>query len=85
MPDAALTTFLDNNNLSHLATLFADSSLSSLEAKLDEGRAGFLTYCKTAGVTALKDRQGLTNAIGKAKRERQSGGATTTAAPATPA
>ena len=47
MPDAALTTFLDTNNLSHLATLFADSSLSSLEAKLDEGRAGFLTYLKS--------------------------------------
>lgn len=71
---ADLSSFLETANLSHLAASFPDETLASLEARLnDGGRAGFLNHLKAAGVTALKDRQGLTNALGKLKRERENG------------
>ena len=72
-----LESFLAANNLSHVLQLLqagGESTLSSLESKLEAGRAGFLTHLKTIGLTALKDRQGLTNALAKLKRERESGG-----------
>ena len=76
---ADLATFLNDASLSHLTPILSSSTLADLEAKLDEGRSGFLTFLKTSGVTALKDRQSLTNALGKAKRERESGGTTASA------
>ena len=69
-----LSSFLSSSNLSHLADTFAGKSHQSLEAQLGErGRAAFLNDLKTLGVTALKDRQGLTNALAKLKRERDAG------------
>ena len=73
MADAELlAAFLDGNALSHLTPfLVKEWTLPTLEAKLEEGRSGFLTYLKSAGVAALKDRQSLTNAVGKNRRERE--------------
>ena len=78
MPDAALTSFLASAKLSHLNELLGAETLDRLDAKLDsDGRTGFLNHLKALGLTALKDRQGLANAVAKAKRERANvGGAT---------
>jgi hypothetical protein len=85
---ADLESFLAANNLSHVLQLLqagGESTLSSLESKLEAGRAGFLTHLKTIGLTALKDRQGLTNALAKLKRERESGGGAAAGGPDAPA
>ena len=74
MPDGALVAFLGTANLSHVEALLADETISGLEAKLEAGRTPFLNHLKAAGLTALKDRQGLCNALSKAKREREAGG-----------
>ena len=41
-----------------------------------------MTHLKTIGLTALKDRQGITNALAKLKREREAGGGGDPGAPA---
>ena len=71
---ADLAAFLETHSLSHLAPLLGDWTLPTLEDKLAENRAKFLSFLKEAGVTALKDRQGLTNAIAKARRRKENEG-----------
>jgi hypothetical protein len=81
---ADLSAFLASASLSHLAPVLASETLPSLETRLEESRSAFLNYLKSAGVTALKDRQSLTNGIAKAKRERESGVKSTPVAAAPP-
>jgi hypothetical protein len=74
MPDADLEAIL-SNRLKHLHGHLAAETLVTLEAKLDaDGRTGLLSHFKLLGISFLKDRQDLVNAVSKAKRERAAGG-----------
>ena len=77
MPDGKLSALLSASSLGHLEALLGAETLDGLEGKLDSaGRTGLLNHFKALGLTALKDRQGLANAIAKAKRERENGPST---------
>ena len=65
-----LTALLTECSLTHLAPNLGDRSLASMQEMLSAGRPAFLAELKKLGVTALKDRQGLANAISKAGREQ---------------
>ena len=74
MPDADLEAIL-STGLKHLHEYLAAETLVTLEAKLDAyGRTGLLSHFKLLGISFLKDRQDLVNAVSKAKRERAAGG-----------
>eukprot|EP00900_Chrysochromulina_parva_P022177 jgi/Chrpa1/4593/Chrysochromulina_OHIO_Genome00004775-RA len=71
-----LSTFLSNAGLRHLGVFLCTETVASLEAKLDaDGRPGFLNFLKEKGISFLKDRQDLVNAVTKAKREKAPAGA----------
>jgi hypothetical protein len=77
-PDVPLeiSAFLSNAGLRHLGVFLCTETVASLEAKLDaDGRPGFLNFLKEKGISFLKDRQDLVNAVTKAKREKAPSGA----------
>jgi hypothetical protein len=80
MPDD-LAAMLTAHSLSHLGVALRGSgqTVSTLESRLAGGRTALLSFFKEIGITSLKDRQGLANALAKTKRERESGGAPTPA------
>ena len=75
--DAALRELLSSCNLSQLETVLSSETLAGLEARLEaEGRPQLLAHLKATGVAALGNRQGLVNALSKAKRTRDEDAAT---------
>lgn len=64
-----LDGFLEERKLGHLSPCLAGRTLRELAAALDASRPAFLGELKALGVGGLADRQALSNALSKARRE----------------
>ena len=69
--DAPVTTLAELLAACALEHLEVSSTLSTLSAKLDEGRPPLLDHLKAAGVSKLPERQKLCNFLAKAKRSER--------------